>query len=136
MRLSGWSARLAKEVERHRLLPFAWGQSDCVLFAADCAVAVTGVDPIPVGSRGAYDDEASASRILTMHGYADIEAAASVVFEESPRGSRGDWAVVDVAGRPTLGIVLGPVIAMKLLGGREHLTFVNRLHARRMWAVG
>lgn len=46
MRRADWPERLAAWVEAHRTRPFAWGEWDCVLAAADCALALTGEDAL------------------------------------------------------------------------------------------
>jgi hypothetical protein len=47
--------------------PFRRGDHDCMTFAADWAVVVTGQDPA-ASWRGAYSDAAGAARILEQHG--------------------------------------------------------------------
>jgi len=46
---------------------FAWGRHDCMLFAADWAKALTGVDPA-AGWRGTYLDETEARAVLSAAG--------------------------------------------------------------------
>jgi len=43
--------------------PFAWGENDCALFAADGILAITGVD-IAGDFRGKYADESSAMALI------------------------------------------------------------------------
>lgn len=43
-RLPDWPARLGAVVQQRLDQPFAWGTNDCASFAADCVLAVRGVD--------------------------------------------------------------------------------------------
>ncbi len=54
---------LAEAVRRQ----FRWGQHDCMLFAADWARALTGVDPA-ASLRGAYDSRCAAEILIERFG--------------------------------------------------------------------
>ncbi len=58
MRIEGWETRLAELVEARRRVPFAWGSNDCISFAADAVMALTGVDPLAAW-RGSYGADAT-----------------------------------------------------------------------------
>lgn len=63
MRYRDWTTRLNEAIKAAQGRPFSWGEFDCCLFAADCAVAVCGVDPAE-RYRGKYKSEAGAKRQL------------------------------------------------------------------------
>lgn len=85
-----YSAALAAFLAEQRDIPFVWGASDCCLFAADWALAVTGDDPAG-DLRGGYDNAANAWRVI--------------VVERGRVGliSRSGWA--DRVGDPRIGDV-------------------------------
>lgn len=66
-RLTDWETRLTALVAERLQMPFAWGAHDCVLFAADCIQAVTGVDPV-ADLRGQWHDQSSAVRSIARLG--------------------------------------------------------------------
>ena len=62
-RRTDWRQRLrAFALSRHRE-PFAWGQNDCALFAADATAALTGHD-FGAPFRGTYASAREALRVL------------------------------------------------------------------------
>ena len=106
---------------RHR--PFAWGQADCVRFAAGWVALATGRDPV-AGTEGQYGDVVAAMRLMRrLTGSADLIAATSAVLG-SPLSSPltaalGDVAAIQTAHGPALGLCAGPSVAVV---GREGLT--------------
>lgn len=69
MRLPDWNDRLQALIRERRLTPFDWGTHDCVLWSADCVLAVTGVD-LGSGHRGTYSTASGAVRRLRRLGFA------------------------------------------------------------------
>lgn len=67
MRRADWQSRMAEVMREARSRPFAWGEHDCVTFAAACVKAVTGVDRI-ADVRTAWADERQAIRLLVSGG--------------------------------------------------------------------
>ncbi len=63
MRYRDWTTRLNDAIKAAQGRPFSWGEFDCCLFAADCAMAVCGLDPAKP-YRGKYKTEAGAKRQL------------------------------------------------------------------------
>jgi uncharacterized protein DUF6950 len=59
--------RLAEFLSAALARDFAWGRHDCMLFAADWALALTGRDPAAPW-RGTYSDEAGARAIIQASG--------------------------------------------------------------------
>lgn len=140
MREQGWEKRLAATVEQYRRAPFAWGTSDCVIFAADCAKALTGADPA-VDYRGKYSDAAGAVAIVKSFGGENVGDAAGHFFEAHPtahaHARRGDIAMV-AAPTPedplgALGVILGNIVAVY---GPKGLHFVSRKMVIRSFRVG
>lgn len=77
-RIQHWATRSFHEFLLARAkMPFAWGQNDCALFAADGVLALTGID-IAADFRGKYSDEASAfAAIKSIAGGATVADAAA-----------------------------------------------------------
>jgi len=134
-RFADWPQRLAEVVEARRDQPFAWGQRDCGMWAADVTVALAGWDPLAAW-RGAYDSEAALEAILGAEGleaFLDRLLAAQGVEACDPAfAARGDWCLILAGNQPMLGVVVGETIAVTGLDG---LRFVPRQMALRAWAM-
>jgi hypothetical protein len=86
----------------------------CVLFAADCVLAMTGVDPMP--ARG--DTAAACYAIMRREGYESVEVAISAKFKPIPLAfaKRGD--VVLASGEvESVGICCGERTAFLAIEG-------------------
>lgn len=106
MRLSQWEARLGREIEAAENRVFVWGTFDCILFPADCAIAMTGRDPAEAW-RGTYSDDAGARALIDRLGGIDrCPPAAGLAEISNPMmARRGDAVLVSIAGNQSLGIV-------------------------------
>lgn len=133
-RLQGWRGALNAAVAAHRGHGFAWGTHDCATFAADCVLAMTGID-FAASFRGRYDSAEGAARLLAAAGYrSHVDLAAAVLPEIHPaEACRGDIAVVPTEANPALGVVTGATIALFGLGG---IGFVRLDRAIRAFRVG
>ena len=65
-RLPDWRLRFDALITDRLRAPFAWGSNDCVLFAADNVLAITGVD-LADGFR-AHTNARGAAKALRRHG--------------------------------------------------------------------
>ncbi|NIF15624.1 hypothetical protein [Pantoea sp. Cy-639] len=95
MRNRDWTTQLANTIKAATERPFSWGEFDCCLFAADCAVAVCKTDPAEL-YRGRYTTETGAKRLLKkVHG--SLEAAWDTCFQRVNPAfiQRGDVAMYD-----------------------------------------
>lgn len=104
-RYSDWPHRLQKTLQAAREAAFSWGELDCCLLAADCCVAVCGVDPAE-RYRGRYTTERGAKRVLAnTHG--SLEAAWDACFERIPvrQAQRGDVVLFDAPLGRCIGVV-------------------------------
>jgi hypothetical protein len=91
----------------HMRTPFAWGEHDCVLFAADAVKAQTGVDRL-AAYRGRWKTARGAARLLKRLG--GMAAAVDQVLTPiapsmAQRGDVAAWR--DADGRLQLAIVEG-----------------------------
>lgn len=104
MRNRDWTIRLTEVIKAASERPFSWGEFDCCLFAADCAVAVCGVDPA-VLYRGAYKTEAGAKRALKKN-HGSLEAAWDAHFSRVAPAfiQRGDVAMYDAPGGRSMAV--------------------------------
>lgn len=94
---------------RERMTPFAWGVSDCLCFAADCAMALGHSDPI-ANLRGRYDSELGAKRVMVEEGWHDLAAVAAAMWPTIPvaQARTGDWAYIrNPDGTEAIGVVVG-----------------------------
>ena len=105
-RLPDWPDHLSGAIEAARGRPFSWGVHDCALFAADCALAITGHDPL-AAVRGSYGTAQGAARVLRRLGCADLAALAALVGgPEIPivGARRGDWVLAPHDDEQALGV--------------------------------
>jgi hypothetical protein len=130
-RKPGWQERLTALVAEREHLPFAPGVNDCVLFAADCVLAVTGVDLVPEGVRGAYSDEKGMLRMQQQVGPLRDLAAERLGAVVSPLLAQvGDVAAVAFNGREALAVCLGQFF---LAPGAVGLVQIPRTEALVVW---
>jgi len=135
-RRHAWQSALSQECARARESMFTWGSHDCVTFAADCVLAMTGFDPLG-DWRGAYDSEIGAGRLLVARGHGSLEDAIAErlgpPLSNVARMGRGDVALVDRAGTRAAGICLGEVVAVP--AQTAGLVYVSRSAALAAWRI-
>lgn len=106
-RVRDWQSRLQACLAERWALPFAWGSQDCVMTAADCVLAVTGVDPA-AAERGTYSTAKAAARVLKARGGLEAIAAAALGEEIAPLMARpGDIGLLSNSGQPCLAVCSG-----------------------------
>ena len=117
MRIQGWDILLAGVIRSRRSSPFVWGQHDCCLFAADCALAITGID-FAAGFRGKYRSAKGASRLIDAHG-GFTAMITELLGAEIPVNAamRGDVLMLEQDGHPALAVCYGAdVVAVGVSG--------------------
>ncbi|MCE1084700.1 hypothetical protein LU642_29405 [Pseudomonas asiatica] len=104
MRYRDWTTRLSEVIKAALERPFSWGEFDCCLFAADCAVAVCGTDPAEA-YRGTYKTEAGAKRALKKR-HGSLEAAWDACFARVAPAfiQRGDIAMYEAPGGRSMAV--------------------------------
>lgn len=107
MRKQGWEKLLADYLHEQRDIPFEWGVSDCILFAAHGADLILEKDySEEIELCGGYDEK-GACEILEMHG-GDIEGIFDEYFERHDNilmARRGDVAVIEYCEIAQAGII-------------------------------
>ena len=98
---------------RHR--PFAWGEADCVRFAAGWVALVTGRDPV-AATAGRYAGCREALRLMRRAtGSADLVTATSIILGaplSHPLMARlGDVVAITTPAGPALGLCAGAEVA-------------------------
>ena len=134
MRLPDWPARLDALIAAASGRRFRYGVFDCCLFAADAALAITGVDH--AGPLRGYRGRRQAHAILKQAG-----GIAQLVTDRLGRGpieaaqaQRGDVLLAYLSnGAPALGICLGRLIAFP---SSEGLAFHPLTVAHCAWRIG
>lgn len=141
MRLPDWEERLSAYVASVRRRPFAWGEHDCILFAAAAAEAVTGED-VAAGYRGKYRDKAGAAAILQAQGAGTLLATvdATLPRRKPALARRGDWvwylgAVGLCMGRDALFVGEERLAEAAGVLMREGLITIPRPLWEKAWAV-
>lgn len=101
-RVRDWPERLDAAMRAHADAPFTWGAHDCCMFAADCVLAVTGIDPA-ADLRGEYADAAGAVRTLERVGGLEALCDARLV-ERVPVAAAyvGDVGIANTGDRDAL----------------------------------
>lgn len=144
MRLDNWPKLLADAIAAAKQKPFIWGGhfggQDCCTFAADCALAITGCDPL-LEIRGSYATEAEAYDLINSHGglLAFVqEVATDSGWRRMPilQARRGDIVYHTQApgSAPGLAVCAGPHAFAPRLGATG-LTSFPTLEAIHAWRV-
>lgn len=122
----------------HTSASFEWGVHDCVVWPADCVLAITGFDPAAT-ARGAYSDEESALAYLAKLGVKSQVDLAARLFPpiHITEARSGDLAVVPTGRkwRLALGVVAGSRIAVYDVNGRPSAVSLIGL-TKRAFKVG
>jgi hypothetical protein len=106
-RLPDWQLRFADLVAARLSAPFAWGQHDCCLWAADVVQAITGIDPA-AHLRGQYTDEKSALRLVrSLGGLESIASAALGAATTARFATVGDVVLITHERITTLAVCNG-----------------------------
>ncbi len=97
MRVERWPTLMREVIEEHRDQEFAWGKSDCSMFA-DIVKVMTGIDPLE-NIRG-YSTPEGAIKRLKKEGYESVLQLVEDKFKEihSSLAGRGDLGYPDEIG--------------------------------------
>lgn len=105
-RAEGWEVRLNSTIEKYLNERFIWGESDCLIFMADCLCAVSNVN-IMADWRGDYDTEEEAYELLNLCTGGNNE----VIFKGLSRvenvafAQRGDIGIAFIDEKEFFGVV-------------------------------
>lgn len=132
MRKHLWQIEFERFVAARQNLPFAWGSNDCAVFAADCVLAITGVD-VALPALRAHTTELQAARLLKKYGgVVGIATAALGAPVPVLTAQIGDVVLADAAGRDMLAICNGSTL---IAPGPEGLVHLGMGRARVCWRV-
>jgi hypothetical protein len=110
-----WATLLANTITAAKERPFSWGSNDCCLFAADCALVQTGVDPALLW-RGKYKTKLGATRLISRAGGL-VNILDSHYKRVNPKhASRGDLVLFDGPNGETVGVFFSGVWAVTEIG--------------------
>ena len=131
MRLQNWQELFEDFCKERRTMPFAWGVNDCALFAADCVLAIAGVDH--GGKFRGYKTARQAHRLIAMSG--GLTKIVTVALGEPLRSAYatvGDVVLVEMNGTDSLGISNGSVcFGPGLLG----MVVLNNSAVKQIWKI-
>ena len=107
-RFENWPTRLSEVCQEWRQVPHDWNGRDCATFAAECALAITGVDFIEK-IRGRYTTPTGAARVIKSEGFDSLEEMVGSILEpcEPMRVGRGDVVLCDGEHGDFLAVVMG-----------------------------
>ncbi|HVY12233.1 MAG TPA: hypothetical protein VHB73_01555 [Alphaproteobacteria bacterium] len=131
-----WTTQLSRFLKERAAMPFEWGVNDCLLFAADAVLAITGVD-LAEDVRGGYDSEETADTLLSQYG--GMEAAVTAAIGMEPHynpllAKRGDVALVEVLGNPALAIVDDSGARLAVARSRDGIQRLPLTAAKKIWS--
>lgn len=109
MRVNDWQSKLYNGIQARQTRTFAWGEHDCLLFAADMVFEMTGVDHATT-LRGTYSDAAGAvAAIQQLTGCTDAAAVVDLYSRRVPVAfaRRGDLVARIENGRSVIGVCAG-----------------------------
>jgi len=133
MRKEGWEKILDDYFASQRNEPFLWGENDCVLFAARCALKIIDRDlSAELLQYGKYD-KLRAYEIIKENG-GSIAGIFDKYFSRKLKtmAQRGDIALVNHNGSEAAGVVSGFYVICKSLDGIAH---VHRDNILKVWDI-
>ena len=77
-------------------VPFGWGQSDCMLFAADAVLAMTGKDPMS-WARGKYKNREQAAEMVYSYSDESFHDTFKRIFMDLGFEETSDFCLGDIA---------------------------------------
>jgi hypothetical protein len=129
-----WYERLKATVAHFEGKPWAWGRTDCAVFAAASVEAVTGQDVLGA-FRGAYSSPLTAAGRLRGHGFKSVrEAAAKALMDIGATEIDPRFAQVG-----DIGVTRDDVLAVRVLIGfvaRRPDGSFGKANVVAAWAVG
>jgi hypothetical protein len=132
-RKTNWQLDFEKTVSEHKDKAFIWGEHDCVLWAANAVLAITGFDAAE-GFRDSYSTALGAAKLLKDFG--GMEALVTTKLEREPVAPAfaniGDVLLVLQEGQPMLAICNGETM---LAPGLDGLVALPTLSALKAWKV-
>jgi hypothetical protein len=138
VRRRDWRARLKQYLDTVKDAPLSYGEHDCGIGLAACAIeAMTGTD-VAAQWRGRYDSAASALRMLRKDGFESIEDLGRKMLPavHPSEGQIGDIALIEGdedSGIDALGVVIGERITVLKANG---MGSVDLLSAKVVFRVG
>ncbi len=126
-----WRERFDALVRARMHTPFEWGVHDCCLWAADCVLAVSGIDPAE-DLRGTYRNASEAVRLVAQLGGMEAIAARGGEPINPLCAGVGDVGLVTLYDRELLAVCAGDVW---LAPGTSGLCARPLVDARSAWRV-
>jgi hypothetical protein len=131
MRRADWQLRLAQFMEQRASKPFAWGENDCCLFAADAVQAMTGTDYAKT-LRG-YSTQREALRLVQKMGGLWAIATGALGEPVSPLlAGVGDVVLLDNEGRELLAVCNGTTAVAP---GADGAVSIGMETAKAAWRI-
>ena len=132
MRLKGWEQRLYALTVDAIGCPHAWGQHDCVTFAADAVREITGRDPMG-DLRGTYDTPLSAARVMKQAGADNLGDLAGLHLPEvAPSEARRGDVILSGGDMEFLAVCVGRTAVAPSERGMIHVPMAQAMRAFRV----
>jgi hypothetical protein len=132
MRTAGWEQRLYALTVAAMGRPHAWGQNDCVTFAADVVRELTGADPMG-DLRGTYYSPLSAARVMKQAGADNVgDLAALYLSEVTPSEARRGDIILSAEPYEFLAVCVGRTAVGPAESGMIHVPMEQAVRAFRV----
>lgn len=132
IRITRWEQALFAETAKAASRPHVWGSHDCVIFAADCVLAMTGED-LMAGLRETYDSPISAARVIRAQGVDNLGDLAGLYLPEVhiSEARRGDL-ILSAEPYDFLAVCVGITAVGPSEHGMIHIPIAQALRAFRV----
>ena len=131
-RIDNWECYLAEAIDVAHAKPFAWGLHDCVTFAFETRMTLTGGADMAALWRGRYSTALGGARVMRRLGWGSLEDMGHALLcapRETPLlAQRGDIVLANT------GLGFGVVIGATAVGiTPEGLSFAALTSCRLAW---
>ena len=133
-RIDNWERHLAEAIDVARVKPFAWGLHDCVTFAFETRMTLTGGADMAALWRGRYSTALGSARVMRRLGWGSLEEMGHALLgapREAPLlAQRGDIVLVGT------GLGFGICVGATAVGmATEGLMTVPLTSCRLAWTI-
>jgi hypothetical protein len=132
-RLKGWEHKLYAETLNAMSKPHAWGQHDCVTFAADIVRTLTSAQLMGDDLRGSYDGPISAARVIKAQGAEGVgDLVALYLPEVAPSIARRGDIILASEPHDFLAVCVGRTAVGPSASGMIHVPMAQAVRAFRV----
>lgn len=135
-KIQGWEKQLAYTIEAYKDKGFLWGKTDCIIFIADCLLAITQEDVL-YDARDMYSSEDEGYQLRKQEWEDRFEylwESRTSKVDNPLLAQRGDIALLDIEGKEHCGIVYGTRIFVRTQTGLMAVKISKQLKVK-LWRI-